>query len=271
MLYQPFSSEGTEIHLSVFLDRSIIDPGTEWARCFLNAITHSVVITPVISLNLLKQIHSKTFDPDELDNLIVEFLIALMMREFSSHSNVRAIIPFLVGDRDDLTFKSTIFTRCPEHNCCILECIPDLVLIKSNELAVNETIQHLRIELPQSVRSEWESLSIRSILQRLTKRQAVCCWDYSKAKRPMDSNSWDAMIEWGANILYMYARRFRDDFKQEFAAMWNKSTTTPEPWVMTPLDRMIVIALGGLGWFIYVYLAESFSSHCFEPSSTKKS
>jgi len=89
--------------IRVFIDTKGLSKGNDFQVEIVRALMKAVVLTPIISSDALERMSLQKFEPNEVDNVLIEWMLALeLLTNVRSESNrLKAIFPIMMGRTDD--------------------------------------------------------------------------------------------------------------------------------------------------------------------------
>ncbi len=113
--YESVQGDGKTRPITVFLDRERLPVGERFDTTFSKALINSQVVVPIVSFDALERLTHDKFSPDEVDNVLVEWLLAVECQKLKMENpdiavKVEKIIPVFLGkvsvsvggDKDDI-------------------------------------------------------------------------------------------------------------------------------------------------------------------------
>jgi hypothetical protein len=100
------------VGMRVFLDDTNFQAGDHFRQAFVESILATEVFVPLVTANALDRL--TRHDPQELDNLLIEWLTALLLLKFpdldrnGSRCPLRSIIPICVEDRSQTSYFTMV-------------------------------------------------------------------------------------------------------------------------------------------------------------------
>jgi hypothetical protein len=98
--------------MRVFLDDTSFQPGDHFRQAFVESILTTEVFVPLVTANALDRL--TRHDPQELDNLLIEWLTALLLLKFPDFARngnrfpLRFIIPICFEDRSQTSYFTMV-------------------------------------------------------------------------------------------------------------------------------------------------------------------
>ena len=153
--------------IQVFLDKVRLKEGLQFQNALGRALINSTILIPVFSAAALNRL--LTHNPSEVDNLLIEWILALECMEDPIHSKLRKICPLIFGERSPDGSIGDMFAEG------IIAQLPEVVPAKSIETVASilkenhiDESPHLHHRTVQSVVSEMSKfLGIRGWEQPL--------------------------------------------------------------------------------------------------------
>eukprot|EP01038_Epipyxis_sp_PR26KG_P010757 gene10757-14446_t len=146
--------------VEVFLDTDRLENGTHLQQSFISSLINSYVVTPIISKNALHKM--VTHNPNETDNLLVEWITAMECLHINKSNNngmikLMRIFPIMLGSvSDDGKLIGNLFTDGILNN--LPEIVPTLSVNKVMELMALNGLQPRTNITQRTVRSFIEEL-----------------------------------------------------------------------------------------------------------------
>jgi len=84
--------------VKVFLDEFRLQQGQQFQKAYAKALINSSIVVPFLSAAALRNMLNH--DPNEEDNLLIEWILALECMKYLTQSKVRAIYPLFFGESD---------------------------------------------------------------------------------------------------------------------------------------------------------------------------
>ena len=80
----------------VFLDKDIVSKGHQFQREYGNAVINSTILVPLLSTSVLKKLSNHK--PEEEDNVLIQWMLALECMQDPIHSKMRGIYPLMISE-----------------------------------------------------------------------------------------------------------------------------------------------------------------------------
>lgn len=209
MLYNFFQ----ENHMKSFLDQQCLSLGQNFRQEFIFNLLQSTIILPIVSLNALKKLI--THDPSFVDNLLLEWIIALhcyftTANHSSSSSSeavghVKAIIPLILGEislttattgtttannKNHKEILSDLFTHSDYQFLLKSEIIPEATIKKAEEMLLQQ--HSMKLSLPIS-----SPFTIGSFLQLFFEQLGINCASFNHFDENQFINIRSAILQQG--------------------------------------------------------------------------
>ena len=159
MLYDNFLgnySIGCEYRaVQVFYDDVRMRGGHQLQKVFGKALINSTVFVPIVCYSALQRM--LTHDPQQVDNLLIEWMLALECMQYPTHSKVRGICPLIFGGKSEGECVSPF-------DASIKDRLPDTIPTKSIEI-----VKSLLEENGVQQSTKLDSLTVRSVYEELLK------------------------------------------------------------------------------------------------------
>jgi hypothetical protein len=172
--------------LVAFLDRRSLELGKDFQESFVEALTHSTVVVPIVSHAALDRM--VTHNPNAEDNVLVEWLCSLFLR---TRQLLHSLLPVFVGARggvdsggalDRHGLGANFFAPVAAHgNQSILQALPDVAPTATLRKAV-ELLQKTGVWPAHAAREAsqvdpqlfgLQAFSVRAVVTALTKFNGV--------------------------------------------------------------------------------------------------
>ena len=109
--------------VKVFLDKDILKKGHQFQCEYGKALVQSTILVPILSTAVLRKMTDH--NPEEQDNVLIQWILALECMQDPTHSKMREIHPLMIRE---WTADGSTWKRFTEE---ILEVLPDVVPVAS--------------------------------------------------------------------------------------------------------------------------------------------
>lgn len=160
--------------VDVFLDSKRLKLGDNFQKDFITALTETTIVIPLISVSSIDNL--KQHNPNEEDNLLLEWIIALCCYEFGV---IKKILPIIFGSRTNISSSinssdllyhpsSDFYDKTENHVNNIADIIPTATMEKA--------IFHMNRLKLDVITSDFKLKTVRMIVKDLLKHIGVCSW-----------------------------------------------------------------------------------------------
>jgi GTPase SAR1 family protein len=140
----------------VFLDDKVFQTAEHFRQAFVDSLLATEVFVPVVTVNAL--VRMTRHDPQEVDNLLIEWLTALILKKFPGLDNngrrfpLRFIIPICFNNRSNKSY----FTLLPS--------LPKVVPVKTIKV-LKELLTSKSISVSETATSFLETVTVKEIVE----------------------------------------------------------------------------------------------------------
>jgi hypothetical protein len=152
--------------MRVFLDDTSFQPGDYFRQAFVESILATEVFVPLVTASSLDRL--TRHDPQEPDNLLIEWLTALLLLKFpdldrnGSRFPLRFIIPICVEDRSQASYFTMVFSLSRVVPVKSISELKDMLARKG--ICLSETVERFLERV--TVKDVVEGIMVNICLQR---------------------------------------------------------------------------------------------------------
>jgi len=152
--------------ISVFYDRVRLKEGLHFQEAFGLALSNSAVFVPILCSSALQRM--LTHDPDSVDNVLVEWMMALGCVSDTTHSKMRRIYPLMFGERNEDGSVGDLFAEG------VLDNLPEIVPSASIDV-----VRELLLRNSMSLSSSSYTRTVREVVKSVCKYIGEKGWEAS--------------------------------------------------------------------------------------------
>lgn len=142
---------------AIYLDVLCIRTGDDFQRNFATGLANSRVVCFFMSAGTLKDMVALA-TTDYVDNVLVEWNMALMLLSMVAYEYVQRIVPVFLGDFNGIK--------------AVVAELPDGASQQSNDKAI-ELIRSLNIQLTPDMEHEWRNMGVKQLVEKVLAFQGI--------------------------------------------------------------------------------------------------
>ena len=151
--------------VQVFLDHFRLKPSYQWQKANCEALLSSILMVPILSAEALQKMMNH--DPQEEDNILIEWILALECMKNPIHSMMRAIYPLIFGERNADGSLGDLFSEG------IIDRLPDTIPSASIKI-VRGFLEESGIVPSSSL----TNLTVRGVVKEITRYMGLKGYEY---------------------------------------------------------------------------------------------
>ena len=149
--------------VQVFWDKIRIKEGQQFQTAFGTALINSTCFLPVVSSEALNKMQNH--DHSKIDNVLVEWILALECMQDAVHSKMRGIFPLMFGGRKGDGCIGDLFAEG------VIDGLPDTIPTASILV-----VKRLLTENDIILRSSLDACTVRTVVQELVNYNGMLAW-----------------------------------------------------------------------------------------------
>ena len=142
--------------VKVFYDKVWLKGARQCQKTFGKSLINSTILVPMLTTDSLQKMLSH--NPEEEDNVLIEWMLALECMQDPIHSKIRGIYPLMFGGRREDGSRGFLFSEK------IISKLPDIIP-KASMIAVRSILNENAI----NIGTQFDCLTVRSVVLELTK------------------------------------------------------------------------------------------------------
>jgi len=153
--------------VQIFYDRVRLKKGEQIQVAFGKALKISTIFVPILCTSALQRMLSH--DPSKVDNVLIEWILALECMQNQGTAKIRWIYPVVFGNRNEDGSAGNIFAER------VIDQLPDIIPTKSIEV-VKCLLRDNKIKISPKLRIR----TVRSVVDDLMNYNGIFCWEEPK-------------------------------------------------------------------------------------------
>ena len=173
--------------VQVFYDKFRIKKCQQFQRAFGNALINSAVFVPIVCSSALARMYNH--NPEEEDNVLIEWMLALECMKDQIHSKMRGVYPIIFGEWNRAGSVGNLSDD-------LIDRLPQLVPMASIRIATS-----LLTEKNVNVSSSLNYITVRDVVKEIKKFNGMLCGESQPDTSPSKATK---------EIIKYYAEHFSD-------------------------------------------------------------